>query len=72
MHGIWHGVNMTTHIHRYRCVFISISGKMFFCRARSKPKQNLTFDHYPTLQELEQIYFETILEKYSGHRSSVA
>lgn len=40
--------------------------------SKTKPKLNLSFDHYPTMQELEQIYFETILEKYSGHRSSVA
>lgn len=38
----------------------------------SKPKLSLTFDHEPTLDELEQVYFETILEKYSGHRASVA
>ncbi len=40
--------------------------------SKTKSKLNLSFDHYPTLQELEQIYFKTILEKYSGHRSSVA
>ena len=41
-------------------------------KTNAKPELNLSFDHYPTLHELEQIYFETILEKYSGHRSSVA
>jgi len=41
-------------------------------KTNAKPELNLSFDHYPTLHELEQVYFETILEKYSGHRSSVA
>jgi len=41
-------------------------------KTNAKPELNLSFDHYPTLHELEQVYFETVLEKYSGHRSSVA
>lgn len=33
---------------------------------------SLTFDHDPTLEEIEQQYLTKMLEKYSGHRAYVA
>jgi two-component system response regulator AtoC len=32
----------------------------------------LSFDHEPTLKEIEQHYLKILLNKYSGHRSRVA
>jgi len=36
------------------------------------PSVNLTFDHDPTLAEIEESYVKQALDKYSGHRSTVA
>jgi DNA-binding NtrC family response regulator len=33
---------------------------------------SLSFDHDPTLKEIEQLYLQTILTKFSGNRASVA
>ena len=33
---------------------------------------SLTFDHDPSLEEIERVYLEKMLEKYSGHRAQVA
>jgi len=46
-----------------------------FSIASKKKKQisfNLTFDHQPTLQEIEKHYLKVLLDKYSGHRLRVA
>ncbi len=45
-----------------------------FSLGQSSPEASLTFsfNHDPTLSELEQIYLEMMLEKHAGHRASVA
>jgi DNA-binding NtrC family response regulator len=47
----------------------------FSIASTKKKKQmgvNLTFDHQPTLQEIEKHYLKVLLDKYSGHRLRVA
>ena len=45
-----------------------------FGNSESSPVFNLnvSFDHDPTLTELEQVYLRTMLEKFAGHRAMVA
>ncbi|MES9858807.1 MAG: sigma-54 dependent transcriptional regulator [Sedimenticola sp.] len=43
--------------------------------SRNSPDENqvtLSFDHNPTLDEVEHLYLQYLLEKYSGHRAQVA
>jgi len=46
-----------------------------FCRG-SKEDNNLgvklSYDHEPTLEEIEGSYLKVLLQKYSGHRATIA
>jgi DNA-binding NtrC family response regulator len=41
-------------------------------KTRQEPLVNLSFDHEPTLEEIEKAYLGTLLTRHDGRRSSVA
>lgn len=48
---------------------------LIFSTSNKKKKEmgfELSFDHQPTLEEIEKHYLKLLLNKYSGHRSKVA
>ena len=55
-----------TQIHPEHLIFSTSS------RKKKEMGFELTFDHQPTLEEIERHYLKLLLNKYSGHRSKVA
>jgi DNA-binding protein Fis len=51
---------------------LTISSEQLSCSTTMKNGFELTFDHEPTLDEIEEHYLKFLLQKYSGHRLRVA